>query len=99
MKLFGWFDAREAMDFGQAMADHLADRLPKAEAKPGKKAEKKRAEVAAGMLAQVDRFARSTRLNTYKKAKLGNAFKWRLLDLGYEDRFVDEMTKELLLRL
>jgi hypothetical protein len=32
----------------------------------------------------------------YKKAKLANAFQWRLFDLGYDKRIVEELTKELL---
>jgi len=39
------------------------------------------------------RFA-ATRL--YKKAKLANPFQWRLFDLGYDKRIVEELTKELL---
>ncbi len=99
MRLFDWFNAREATQFGHAMAAYLAERLPKAEAAPGKKADKKRAEALVGLFAQAERFRLSHKPNLFKKAKLGNAFKWSLLDLGYEKDFVDEVTKELLLRL
>jgi hypothetical protein len=38
------------------------------------------------------------KLKIYKKAKLGNAFKWKRLDANYGLEFVDELTKVLLLK-
>ena len=50
-------------------------------------------------LAQVDREARPLQLGLFRRAKLANAFKWRLLDNGVEPQLVDELTRMLLLRL
>ncbi|MBI5792159.1 MAG: hypothetical protein HZA63_11850 [Rhodocyclales bacterium] len=90
--IFEWFRAREFTNFGVKLADFLAERIPN-------KSPKKAPEALAKLFAQVDDFKQSHKFNLYKKAKLGNAFKWRLVDHGYTDEFIEEMTKELLLRL
>ena len=98
--IFGWFDAREATDAGTALAEFLAERLPVDSAGgKHKQSEKKQKELFPKLFAQADRSKSEHRLNVFKKAKLGNAFKWKLLDLGYDPDFVDEATKEVLARL
>jgi hypothetical protein len=49
------------------------------------------------MAQQITQFRQQHDLNTYKKAKLGNAFKWALKDAGYEATYVDELTEWLML--
>jgi hypothetical protein len=98
--VFKWFDAREASQFGLAMAEFFAQRvpvdsIPATEEKPLRKA----AEVVAKLQAQAERFRLDHNLNIYTKAKLANTFQWKLFDLGYNKRIVDELTKELLLHL
>lgn len=92
-----WFDAREASEFGLAMAEFLAERVPP-ESIPAteKKPLRHAGEVVAKLHIQAERFAMNSKLNMYKKAKLANSFQWRLFDLGYEKRIVEELTKELL---
>ncbi|MDD5249702.1 MAG: hypothetical protein PHY45_11985 [Rhodocyclaceae bacterium] len=90
--IFDWFDAREASRFGTSLADFVVERIPS-------KSPKKAPEALAKLFAQIERFKQTNRLNMYKKAKLGNAFKWKLRDYGYTDEFVDEITKEVLLHL
>jgi len=48
---------------------------------------------------QVQQFKKDRRLNVYKKAKLGNAFKWSLRDAGYDVDYVNELTEWLMLRV
>lgn len=50
-------------------------------------------------LATVDSKARPLRLNIFKRAKLANTFKWRLLERGFEPAIVEELTRALLVRL
>lgn len=90
--MFEWFNARAATDFGESLADFLAERIPT-------KNPRKAPEALDKIFARVEQFKQTHRLNMYKKAKLGNAFKWKLIDYGYEDEFIDEMTKEVLLHL
>lgn len=51
------------------------------------------------MFRQIEKFKTEHQMNFYKKAKLGNAFKWALLEAGYNTEVVDNLTKELLLKL
>lgn len=98
--LFGWFDAKEESRFGAALADFVFQRLPPGpEARKARLAEKKAQELFAKLFSQVERFRHGRKLNIYKKARLGNAFKWKMTDLGYEVDFADELTKEILFRL
>jgi len=90
--MFDWLDARTATEFGHSLADFLAERIPS-------KSPKKAPEAMAKLFAKVDQFKVANKLNMYKKAKLGNAFKWKLIDYGYTDEFIDEMTKEVLMHL
>jgi hypothetical protein len=98
--LLDWFDSREASQFGLELAEFFAQRIPpesipSAEKKPLRKA----GEVLDKLQLQVQRFGAKHKLNMYKKAKLANAFQWRLFDLGYDKLIVEELTKELLRHL
>ena len=50
-------------------------------------------------LVRIDSEVRPLRLNFYKRAKLANSFKWKLLQNGVEPGVVDELTRMLLVRL
>ncbi len=50
-------------------------------------------------LARVDSEARPLRLGFFRRAKLANTFKWRLLDRGTDPGLADELTRMLVLRL
>lgn len=98
--VFKWFDAREASQFGLSMAEFFARRVP-VEAIPAteEKPLRKAGEVISKLHVQAQSFRLGHKLNIYKKAKLANAFQWKLFDLGYDKRIIDELTKELLLYL
>jgi hypothetical protein len=95
--MFSWFDAREARQFGIALADGLAKNLASNERKHGTAA--KRNQLLQRVFVQVRQFNQTHKLNFYKKAKIGTSFKWKLLELGFEPKFVDELTHELMLRI
>jgi tetratricopeptide (TPR) repeat protein len=96
--LLDWFDSREAAELGLSLADHFAARGGAESALPGQKARLSEKATQAFLL-RVDREARPLQLNAYKRAKLANSFRWRLLDQGVEEGRVDELTRMLLLRL
>jgi hypothetical protein len=93
--MFGWFRSKEEAQFGQELAQFLADRLPPM----AYLSETKQRELYPKFAARIEQFTTGKKLNIYKKAQLANAFKWRLLDLGFGPKFVDEVTKELLIHL
>ena len=95
--VFKWFDARDAKQFGLSMAEFFAQRvppesIPTTEKKPLKRA----AEVISKLHVQAQSFRKDNKLNIYTKAKLANEFQWKLFDLGYDKRIVEELTRELL---
>ena len=51
------------------------------------------------MAEQIGDFKLENKLNLYKKAQLGNAFKWALLEAGYSGKDVDELTTALMHQL
>jgi hypothetical protein len=44
-------------------------------------------------------FNKEHRLGMFRKAKLGNTFKWELKELGYDEKFVDMATEGLIVYL
>lgn len=96
--MFNWFDARDAEEFGISLADFFMKRIPlEAPNKKNKTMEKKQ-EVINTMFSQIQLFKKKHQLNIYKKAKLGNAFKWKLLEANYDPALVDELTKVMMLK-
>ena len=47
------------------------------------------------LAARALRFQQDNKLGIYKKAKLGNTFRWRLKELGYSDAFIDRATQHI----
>jgi hypothetical protein len=100
MALFGLLDTREIEDFGIVLANDLGRRFPPAsEARTDPGAQYQLKVILEGLGARAVRFHLDKKLNVYKKAKLGNVFKWRLKELGYSDEFAERATKEIITRL
>jgi hypothetical protein len=96
--LFKWFDASTATQFGSTLAQGVIAKIPLDISADDKKFSSKAGELLKGMDRQIASFKQTHPLNLYKKAKLGNAFKWALLDAGYRPAYVDELTEWLLAR-
>lgn len=97
--VLSWLDASEAKEFGSSLAHFYIERIPPDESDwKNKSIAKKQQEVVNKMFQQMARFKLEHKLNIYKKAQLGNAFKWALKDAGYDLVFVDQLTKELMLK-
>lgn len=96
--MFSWFDTGEVDEFARVLAQDLRGRFP-----PPPRDRKMTAQAMLNMHeAIVERaaaFARKHKLNWYKKAYLGNTFKWSLHDSGYDKDFVDAMTHDLLVAI
>lgn len=95
--LIDWFDAQEAILVGIKLADDLSKELTKENNKHSKKEIAGKAKVIQKVFSQFDQFKEKTKLNFYKKSKLINEFRWRLVEIGHEKEFVEIMTKELVL--
>lgn len=96
--MFSWFDAHDAQEFGISLAEFFIERLPLEAPNKKNKPMAKKQEVLDKMFLKIQLFKTAHKLNIYKKAQLGNAFKWKLLDANYDPDFVDELTNVLMLR-
>jgi tetratricopeptide (TPR) repeat protein len=85
--ILAWFNGREASEIGVALADQFV--APQS--------------AASGSLEQLlqraDSDVRPLNLNFYKKAKLANSFKWRLIEKGIARKTADQVTQSLVLHL
>ena len=97
--LFSWFDAAAAKEFGANLAQFYVERVPANSGANEKKFAAKTKEVLDKMALRVAQFKEANTLNTYKKAQLGNAFKWTLRDAGYDTAYIDRLTSWLVTRL
>lgn len=96
---FDWFNAAEAKQFGTALGKFYAGKLPLDADKTDKKFENKKEFVTKKMAEQVGEFKLEHQLNLYKKAQLGNAFKWTLKEAGYADEEINQLTGSLMRQL
>ena len=97
--LFSWLDAAAAKAFGADLARFYIERIPVDSKVNDKKFALKSKEVFDKMALRIAQFKEGNRLNTYKKAQLGNAFKWGLRDAGYDAAYIDRLTEWLVTRL
>jgi hypothetical protein len=93
-----WLDAKEEQGFGRLLARFYIERVPFESPFSKKKFAAKTQDTLKKMDLQIQQFKSGRALNVYKKAKLGNAFKWALRDAGYDSEYVDELTEWLMLR-
>ncbi|PXX44806.1 hypothetical protein [Undibacterium pigrum] len=91
--MFSWFNAKEEKEFGFQLAEFVISEMPVEIAK--KKQDKtvlKRHKVMQQLAIKVVEFKKDRRLNVYKKAQLGNSFKWRLLEESFDTAVASELT-------
>jgi tetratricopeptide (TPR) repeat protein len=99
--MLGWLNAREATRVGAALADDFvlqgadASALQNGRGTPSGRVQ----QVLQRFLQRVDRETHALELNLFKRAKLANSFKWRLLEKGIDREIADELTQALILRL
>jgi tetratricopeptide (TPR) repeat protein len=97
--MLNWLNSREATEAGVALADDFVLQTVTAGARRKGPAGKQLETFMQRFLQGVDRAARPLQLNVFKRAKLANSFKWRLLEKGVEHEVVNELTQALVLRL
>jgi tetratricopeptide (TPR) repeat protein len=99
--MLNWLNSRDATQAGVALADDFVLQTAGASSGAPQKgpAGKQLEKFMQRFLQGVDRAARPLQLNVFKRAKLANSFKWRLLEKGVEKEIVDELTQALVLRL
>ena len=94
-----WFNATSAKAFGTELADSFIGSVPLDAKLSGKKFEQKAEATLKRLSQRIDEFKSRNKLNVYKKAQLGNSFKWALKDGRYEQVYIDRLTEWLVERL
>src|SRR5690349_16225836 len=98
--MFGKDKGNEIDEFAVTLAADLGRRFPPAsEARTDAGAKYQLKVILEGLGARAVRYQTEHKLSIYKKAKLGNTFKWKLKELGYSDDFTERATKEIVTRL
>ena len=93
-------DEDELEEFASGLATDMARRFPPAsEGRTDPGAVHQLKVIMEGLSARALRYHQQHKLGVYKKAKLGNVFRWKLKELGYSQTFVERTTKELVTRL
>jgi hypothetical protein len=100
MALFGLIDTSNLEEFATDLAKDLGRRFPPAsEARTDPGARHQIKVILEGLGARAVRYQSEHKLGLYKKAKLGNVFKWKLKELGYSDAFSERATKTIVTRI
>ncbi|WP_265944546.1 hypothetical protein [Dechloromonas sp. A34] len=94
-----WFDASEAKEFGISLAQDLLKQDDPAKSKRAKPSQKKNHDALLKFLDRIAKFKLQHNLNIYKKAQLGNAFEWKLIEGGYDPKYAKSITTSLLIKL
>jgi hypothetical protein len=97
--LFSWFSNRDIENFATEVAREFAKACPLADTQRERSSVKKLAHAIDAACERAAAFQKEKKLGVYGKAKLGTTFKWELKALGYDDDFIDEFTRNLLMHL
>ena len=96
MGIFAWFDTRDGDELVQAIVSELVKRVPPATLPAkDKKAAIRLRNTHDAVFARAGKYARTYKLNVYKKARFANQFKWALKEAGYPPQFIESWTYEL----
>lgn len=93
--MFSFIDAGSAKEFGAGLARFYMERMPLNLVLKEKQFAAKSLKVLEQMELQVKTYRQKNKLNFYKVAQMGNAFKWALKDAGYDDVYIDKLTQWL----
>jgi hypothetical protein len=100
MAMLGFLDTKELEEFAIALATDLGRRFPPAsEARTDPGVVHQINVILEGLAVRAVRYHEEHKLGVYRKAKLGNVFKWKLTELGYSKAFVERATKEIVTRI
>jgi hypothetical protein len=97
--MFGWFNAKRAEEFGSSLAKFFIDKMPADKLMNDAKFAAKTELLLTKMSAQIKVFKQDERLNVYKTAKLGNAFKWALKDANVDEALSAKLVEWLVSHL
>ena len=91
-----WFDTRDIDEFARSIASELIKRVPPTSLDSRKKKTVGQLKSSHhAIFTRAENFARTHPLNVYKRARVGNSFRWALKEAGYPADLVEAWTYEL----
>jgi hypothetical protein len=96
MGMFSSASGKEVDEFAKSLARELAERWPPVtgESNQRKVSQKKLVNTLERIYNKASGFKNEHKLGVYKKARLGNTFRWELQELGYDKQFVETVTQQ-----
>lgn len=98
MGIFERFSSKDVDQFAKSLAAEISKRYPPAldQAKEKRISQNRVARVLEEAYDKAVKFKADKHLGIYRKARLGNTFRWELTELGYSKPFVDMATEGLI---
>lgn len=98
--MFSWFNTKAVDDCAASLTADFAARYPvSVDGGKGTAAPNRLEQALVELYARAEKFHREQNLGLYKKAKLANAIKWHLRELGYDNDLVEKISKTIAIRL
>ncbi|HYE36626.1 hypothetical protein [Methylocaldum sp.] len=100
--MFGWFKKNKELDvFAKTLAQDIAKRYPPAmdSTKEKKISVNRLSRILEDSYNKAQQYKQANKLGVYRKARLGNNFRWELKELGYSSEFIDTATEGLVVYL
>lgn len=96
--IFDRLSGKEVDQFAKSLALEISKRYPPSldQAKEKKISQNRIARVLEDAYGKAITFKSEKNLGVYRKARLGNTFRWELADLGYSKAFVEMATEGLI---
>lgn len=102
MGIFGSASSKQVDEFAKSLARELAAQCPPDPSSEGARPNvtpKKLLSTLEQVCGKALGFREQHALGIYKKARLGNSFRWELANLGYGKQFVDDVTQRLVVHI
>jgi hypothetical protein len=98
MGLFDRFTSKDVDQFAKSLATEISKRYPPSldQAKEKKISHNRIARVLEDAYNKAIEFKSEKQMGVYRKARLGNTFRWELTELGYSKPFVEMATEGLI---
>lgn len=98
MGIFERFSSKDVDQFAKSLATEISKRYPPSldQAKEKKISQNRIARVLEDAFNKAVEFKSEKHLGVYRKARLGNTFRWELTELGYSKPFVEMATEGLI---
>ena len=98
MGLFGSVSGKQIDEFAQGLAQELSKRYPPALDRGNERriSQKRLTTILEDTFQRAGEYKKQHKLGVYKKARLGNTFRWELQDMGYSKQFVEVATEGLI---